>query len=72
MKNIIFFIILLLLLSCGKNENVDNSNNSTNLNNLSNDNESIKKINNEKSTEEQIKDMVTIWNNELKNNIFRS
>ncbi len=70
MKNIIFFIILLLLLSCGKNENVDNSNNSTNLNNLSNNNESIKKINNEKSTEEQIKDMVTIWNTASSNADF--
>ena len=67
MKKIIFFIIFLLLLSCGKKENGDNSVNSSN---LSNNNGNIKKSENEKSVEEQIKEMVSIWNEASSNADF--
>ena len=72
MKKIIFFIIFLLLLSCGKNEDVANSDNSANSNKFSNNNENIKKTNNEKSTEEEIKNMVTIWNTASSNADFNT
>ena len=79
MKKIIFFIIFLLLLSCGKNKDVANSDNSANSNKFSNNNENIKKINheksianNEKSTEEEIKNMVTIWNTASSNADFNT
>ena len=67
MKKIIFFIIFLLLLSCGKKENGDNSGNSSN---LSSNNGNIKKSENEKSVEEQIKEMVSIWNEASSNADF--
>ena len=63
MKKIIFFIIFLLLLSCEKKENIDNVGN---LNNNGN----IKKIGNKKSVEEQIKEMVNIWNEASSNADF--
>ena len=47
MKKIMFFIIFLLLLSCEKNGNVDNSENLANSKNISDNNENIKKTNNE-------------------------
>ena len=79
MKKIIFFIIFLLLLSCGKNEDVTNSDNLANSNKFSNNNENIKKTNNEKSTannekstEEEIKNMVTIWNTASSNADFNT
>ena len=70
MKKIMFFIIFLLLLSCEKNGNVDNSENLANSKNISDNNENIKKTNNEniekinkeRSIEEEIKNMVVIWN----------
>ena len=67
MKKIIFFIIFLLLLSCGKKENGDNSGNSSN---LSSNNGNIKKSESEKSVEEQIKEMVSIWNEASSNADF--
>lgn len=67
MKKIVFFIIFLLLLSCGKKETAGNSGNSSN---LSNNNGNIKKIGNKKSVEEQIKEMVNIWNDASSNADF--
>ena len=64
MKKIIFFIIFLLLLSCEKKENIDN------VGNLNNNNGNIKKIGNKKSVEEQIKEMVNIWNEASSNADF--
>lgn len=64
------FIIFLLLLSCGKNENASNSDNLTNSNNFNNNNKNINKINTKKSAEEEIKDMVIIWNTASSNADF--
>lgn len=70
MKKIMLFIIFLLLLSCGKNENASNSDNLTNSNNFNNNNKNINKINTKKSAEEEIKDMVIIWNTASSNADF--
>ena len=67
MKKIVFFIIFLLLLTCEKKETAGKSGNSSN---LSNNNGNIKKIGNKKSVEEQIKEMVNIWNDASSNADF--